>query len=321
MKRNISIILLIFAIFGIILTLYKLKLPDDTYLWREIHNTGHTPLFGILSLLILGLSLLILGNRILKRHLHYLIALIVTVLIGIITELIQIYGSGDADVSDLVRDIIGVISFLGFFMVYDRKMIVFWRKCSKKRILTLIGAFLLLVLSLIPVSLWAWVYHQRNQAFPQILGFESHWERKFIRTQHSKLTATYPPPGWQNPVSHHVGQLTLSTDTYPGFSIEEPFPNWTGYELLSFTVYSELDTTVNLTIRIEDFHHNSLYEDRFNYAVSIDPGMNRILIPLEKVREAPASREMDMAAIRAICLFTVRPGEDFTLYIDDLQLK
>ncbi len=320
-KKNISIIFLLLGFCSIILIFFNLELPDDTHLWREIHNTGHTPLFGMLSLLFLSLSSLILGKRLLKQYFHYLIALVLTVLMGAITELIQIYGPGDADISDLIRDILGAVSFLGLYVVFNPKMIVFWRKRNNIRIFTFVSAFLLLFLSIIPVSMWAWAYHQRNQAFPQILGFESSLENKFTRTNNAELVKTHPPAGWKNPNSRHVGQLTLFRDTYPGFSLEEPFPNWTAYRYMSFFVYSELNTTVNLTMRIEDIHHNNFYDDRFNYSIIINPGLNQISIPLEKVKNAPSYREMDMTAIYAIYFFVVRPGKPFILYFDDLRLE
>jgi len=303
------------------LIFFNLELPGDTFLWREIHNTGHTPLFGILSLLILGLCFLTLSKKIQKQYLYYLIALTVTALIGITTEFIQIYGPGDADLSDLIRDILGAVSFLGLYMVFDRKMIIFWRKQSNIRILALVNAFLLLILSLIPVSLWAWAYHQRNHAFPQIIGFESFWENKFIRTNNAELVKTHPPPGWKNPSSRNVGQLTMSAGIYPGFNIEEPYPNWTSYKYIIFCIYSGLETVVNFTIRIEDIHHNDFYDDRFNYTITINPGLNQITIPLEKVKNAPSYREMDMTAICAIHFFSVRPDKPITLYFDDLRLE
>ncbi len=113
--------LLLLGFCSTLLIFFKLELPGDTYLWREIINTGHTPLFGILSLLILGLCFLTIGKKISNQYIHYLIALIATTSIGIITEIIQIYGPGDADISDLIRDILGAVSFLGFYMVLTEK--------------------------------------------------------------------------------------------------------------------------------------------------------------------------------------------------------
>jgi len=321
MKKNISTIVLLLGFISIILIFFKLELPSETYLWMEIHNTGHTPLFGILSLLILGLCFLTLRKKIQKQHIYYLISLIVTISIGIVTEFIQIYGPGDADLSDLIRDIFGAVSFLGLYMVFDRKMIVFWRKWDKVRIFTLVGAFLLFVLSLIPISMWAWAYHQRNQAFPLILSFESFWENKFTRTKNAELVKTHPPPGWKNPSSRNMGQLTMSAGIYPGFNIEEPYPDWTGYKYLSFCIYSELNATVNLAMRIEDIHHNNFYDDRFNYSITINPGVNQISVPLEQVENAPSYRKMDMTAIYAIHFFATRPSKPFILYFDDLQLE
>jgi hypothetical protein len=123
MKKCISIALMLVPVAGIFLIIFLLHLPDDTHLWREIHNSGHTPLFGILSLLLLALfniSFPASKNRSLKI---YLSSFISAVVLGGAVEIIQFWVPGEPDLCDLLRDIAGSISFLGFYSLVDKSSI------------------------------------------------------------------------------------------------------------------------------------------------------------------------------------------------------
>jgi len=81
-----------------------------------------------------------------------------------------------------------------------------------------------------------------------------------------------------------------------------------------------MDTAVKIGVRIEDSHHNNEYNDRFNEAFNISPGMNIISIPVDRIKNGPSTRQMDMQNIRAIHVFTRRPDSAFVLYFDNFRL-
>lgn len=322
MKANLQRIFFLFAIIALLLLLEKLQLPDNTRLCREIQNAGHAVFFGILSLLLLGLSIRFPGTEIKKRYWHYLISLVLTAILGAISEYAQIAGPRDADLWDLVRDIAGAVAFLGFYMVFDKQMAIIWRKWGRKiGFMVLAGALLAILATFTPVALWGGAYLHRNRAFPAILGFESFWERKFLKLQDTQLAIVSPPHGWKANQGDSVGELTFQPSTYPGFVIEEPYPNWVDYKFLSFEVYSELETTINISLRIDDIHHNGLYDDRFTRIFAINPGVNEIVVSLNDVKYAPARRTMNMSAISAFYLYAYKPGKTIVLYLDHFHLE
>ena len=322
MKANLQRTFFFLAIIGLLLLLEKLQLPDNTRLWREIQNAGHVPFFGILSLLLLGLSIRFPRMGIKKRYWHYLISFGITVILGAASEYVQIAGPRDADLWDLVRDIVGATSFLGFYMIFDKQMATSWSKWGRNiRFMVLGGALLAILASFTPVALWGGAYLHRNRAFPAILGFESFWEGKFLKLQDAQLALVSPPHGWKANQNDTVGKLTFQPSTYPGFVIEEPYPNWVNYKFLSFEVYSELETTINISLRIDDIHHNGSYDDRFTRTFAVNPGVNEIVVFLNDVKYSPARRTMDITAISAIHLFAAKPEETFTLYFDNFCLE
>jgi len=282
----------------------------------------HFPFFGVLSLLLLGLSSLFLGKIIRDRLRHYFIAFVITIAIGGLHEYSQIMGPRDADIWDLARDAAGAITFLGLYMIYDRRMIAFWAKWDRKIKFLFYAAALLMTLSiLMPSALWGGAYLYRDHNFPTICDFESVWGYKFLKTQDAELEKISTPYIAEGVAGNNVGRLTFLIAKYPGLAIEEPYPDWSGYKLLNFTVFSELDSTVKISIRIEDSLHDDDYNDRFNRTFSIDPGLNKVSIPLDEIREAPLSRDMDMTDIRAIHLFAYKPDDEFAMYLDDFRLE
>jgi hypothetical protein len=312
---------MLFLILIIVAGLLVYELPYDTLFWIEVQNAGHTPVFGIISLLILGASLRLLGSRIPQRPAHYAIALAGATFLGLISEYAQIAGPRDADVCDFIRDIAGAVSFLGIFMYADGKLRTAGGKLMARiRTAVLITAILVLVAALVPLALWSGAYLHRNGTFPAICDFDSYWGNRFLRTEDARLESVAPPSGWID-ARGEVGRVVFGVDDYPGLVIREVYPDWRGYGSLVFDIYSPANTSVNLHVRIEDFSHNGDFADRFNRATAIRPGASRVSIPLADIKEAPVGREMNMQAIRAIHLFVVGPEDELVLYFDNLTLK
>ncbi len=322
-NKTIRVILLLAVAVAVFVVLETVSLPTSTYLWAEIHNFGHTPLFGLLSLALFGLSLNLLGRWINNRFLHYLIAFTLAFLLGLLSEITQILEPRNADISDQVRNTAGIIGFLGLWLGYDRQLRNNPRK-SRGGVARLArwGAIAVLIASTVPTILWSDAYLHRGGYFPVLCSFEYYQERMFIRPHQSDLETVLPPATWYTNQSGNAASVTFHRETtFPGFIITDPSPDWTDYRFLTFEVFSELDSAVNIYMTIEDDHHNRQYEDRFNHALKIIPGINPVRIPLNEVRTAPAGRTMDMKAVASINIFGHEPPESLVLLFDDFKLQ
>ena len=102
--------------------------------------------------------------------------------------------------------------------------------------------------------------------------------------------------------------------------ITQPYPEWRGFGYFAVDIFSELPEERTIVLRIHDQQHNWQYEDRFNTAITVASGFNRIRIPLNEIRNAPAGREMDLSAIQSVVFFAVAPSESFVLYFDNIRL-
>jgi len=320
-KKLGAILPSLLAIIGIFVILATLKLPYNTFLWREIHNAGHTPLFGAMSLFVLRILLVVSRQPTATRLSTYGLAAAITIGLGALVEIAQIAGPGDADILDWIRDICGVISFLLIASVWDRRLnSSIGAGRYKYRLVALSIAVAILILALAPVGSWAVAYYRRERAFPMILAFDSAPEMKFVNTQDASIERVPPPKEWSD-TEGSAGKLTLHEGRFPGLVISEVYPDWRSYNFFTFNIFSPADKPVKLWLRIDDMRHNDEYRDRFNDAIIINPGANTYKISLDRVKNAPASRDMDMNAMGSVIIFGNPSVAGLTFYLDNIRLE
>lgn len=322
MKDKFTIIFLFSLIAGILVAVILIQLPADTKLWKEIANTGHVPLFGILSLVILELVKRLSPFSVTEKcSIVYSIAFVVTIFIGILVEISQFFGSRDADLYDLVRDGVGAISFLGVYATLDNDLLLVWRNKGRlAKITTRIISFSVFIIALLPIMFLFTAYAYRDASFPEICSCESYWETEFLLTQDAELSVVDLPVKWSKNKKNIAGKLELKPASYPGLWLYEPYPDWSQYEYLNLTIFSDEERSFAMSIRIHDSGHNNEYSDRFTFRFRIKTGKNIIKIPINSIMNAPASRKMDMRNISSIFLSLPNNKKLHIIYIDDIYL-
>ncbi len=92
--------------------------------------------------------------------------------------------------------------------------------------------------------------------------------------------------------------------------VEEPLPHWREWRFLEIDLRNLQPAPQRLVVRVHDRNHDQSYGDRYNGQFTLAPQTRETLrIPLDRIRTAPAAREMDMDAIRGIVVFSVSgPG-------------
>jgi hypothetical protein len=173
----------------------------------------------------------------------------------------------------------------------------------------------------VPAVMLSAGYLGRDSAFPVVMDFSRPWAKLFTQFQGTSLALKSAPRGWLPSPPRDVALIAFGAGRYPGFVVQEPHPDWSGYDRLSFTVYSEMKEPVSLFVRIDDAHQNNRYTDRFNRRLGIRPGLNALSIPLAEVRDSPRGRKMQLTRIRRVAFFAVQPPAPFALYFDSLKLE
>lgn len=293
--------------------------PRPILLWAQVYDLGHIPLFGLLALLVLeALAAYFPGLARYPRR-HYLAALGVTLVISVLSELAQLFlPNRETQLSDAVHNLLGASCFLGLRAFADRSL---WRGEPLTRRLLATAAVIGLVAAAAPLLSLGWHYGMRAAAFPVVADLTAGWQRPFLGLPRARVRPVAAPAAWRGHEGRDVAGLTFLVAPWPGFTLREPYPDWRGYDRLRLEIFSPLDTPVDLTLRVDDVHHNQQRSDRYNRTFTVRPGLNEISIPLEQVASAPDGRRMDMSEIAQLILFARRPDDAFTLYLAPIRLE
>jgi VanZ family protein len=306
---------------GLLLFMVLGRAPDRTLFWETAYHFGHVLIFGGVAVSLLGL-LRARGASPADAG-PWWVAFWMAVVLGALTELLQRWQPGrDASVWHFLRDVAGAASFLLVVAM------VGWPwggvrliRSGRGRLAAVVAAVAMIGGAGADLLATVIVYGERDMALPTLYAFDgSRRERMFIETHDSALTPGAGPRGLAA-TDGPLARLDLNPAIYPGITLREPYPDWRWARSLELTLVSDLDAPLMLTIRIHDAAHDNRYEDRFNRQLVVRPGVNRILIPLDDVRRAPARREMDMRHIRQIILFGYQVTAPTHVYLGPIRLR
>jgi len=241
----------------------------------------------------------------------YAAIILAGMLIGIGVELVQHYTGREASALDLLTNLLGLISGLCLIEAFPQGKSSKYRRASFVLVMTSVA---LIVVCIMPLLLLSASYLQRNKAFPVIADFGADWREAFIKFNQTELH-TKDDPG-----QNDLHWVTFEPTEYPGISIIEPVSDWTEYDRLVFTLYSNHEYMIRVTVRIHDVVHDQSHSDRYNISLAVEPGMNMYQILLKDVEQAPLGRTLDMTAIAGLILFANGLEKPVTLGISNISL-
>jgi VanZ family protein len=296
--------------------------PERSMFTDAFFDAGHTPLFAGVALAVLGL-LRARGRGASASALRWR-AFFLTVAIGAVTEVLQVFQADrDPSLIDFARDAAGAAALL--LLLGPRRPAPGsdgGRVTRRRRWLAWSAGVLLLAVSAANLGLTTAAYVARDRAMPALARFGgAWWERWFVETQDSSLTVDARPPGLDASIAEPLARLDLKPGAYPGIGIVEPHPDWSGYRALVITIVSDLGAPLPIALRVHDAAHDQRYEDRFNRALIVAPGVNRFAIALDDIRRAPDRREMDMRRIRGVLLFAYQRTQPTHVYLGPFRLE
>jgi VanZ family protein len=243
---------------------------------------------------------------------HLLVVFIFTLLLGLLTEMIQVRFHRDPDLGDLVRDLIGGCAAVVFFSTLRNDLSQIWLKSLK---LIILFALLLEGFPLMRALTDEWIARRQ---FPVLCDFETPFEA-------GRWHLAWELPLEKNIVRHGKKslQVQLTHAKYSTISMRLFPSDWTGYAYLHFSIFNNQNDTLLLICRINDRDHYSLgqnFDDRYNRRLHLAPGWNDYSIPVNEIVSAPKSRKMDIHKIDLICFFSIGLPAPRIIYFDYLYL-
>jgi VanZ family protein len=274
----------------------------------------HVPLFALLSAFAYTLFI---GHHTRKGWLVAAAIWIVLAAFGVAAEFLQARVGRTASAQDAFADAAGAA--VGLLWVIGRHSPHRSRRVGMKIAIValILSAFTCPLLVLYDV-------HLARRSFPVLASFEQplelwRWTPLSAKLQRSTKYAT--AGSWSLRMDWNIAQ-------YPAASLDLPAKDWLPYDELVFDIMWDASDAVAPTdtlpviVKIQDQQHNQEYEDRFHEQISLRPGQSQeVRIPLMLVASAPRDRLMDMSRIDKLELFTVRPQNRLTLYLDNMRLE
>ncbi|WP_456385939.1 hypothetical protein [Desulfolithobacter sp.] len=276
--------------------------------FKAAWDLGHTLFFGCFSWLVFQYYQ-VRGKSCCGLRL-FVGVFVVVLMLGIGVEFLQQGITGrNPDPCDVLRNQLGCLVAYVFFC------------CRKARYLALLRACVLLMLLIA-----AWPFCRAlideliaRKQFPVLADFETPFE--LARWREGRQLA------FDRTLVRHGKKsmrVQLSTAMYSGTALFYFPHDWRGYRWLSLSVYNPEPGPVTLHCRIHDRWHRKsgqAFSDRFYDKFILHPGWNDLRISLEKVRFAPAEREMDMQYIESFGIFVIRRAKPMVLHVDHVYLS
>jgi VanZ family protein len=251
-------------------------------MFDEIENLGHPLAFALLAHV--GFKLLRVRKPAPART-PYLIVILAAAAFGLATEAMQEFVGRDSSWIDLGNDVLGACFAL---LLHAR------RECLSPRLASV--AAVAVTLAATGPFLWtAAAYGLRAARAPVLWCPDAVLFQRFSQ--------------W------YQGE-------YPGLVIKEPMADWSGHDALILELHNLHDAALPVTLRVHDRLHNLKHEDRYTTTVELPAGSSRTLrIPLEDIRLAPRTRQMDMTAIRGIIIFQSAANQPPHFRVDEIRLE
>lgn len=251
----------------------------------EIWNLGHIVLFACATTLTLSRA---------RPRWDFtataLAILVAGIAIGAAIEWLQGIIGRDSSALDVVRDTTGMLLVLA---------IAAYRQHHRRWTVALSVVTLPLLTWLVLPPLRASIDAvDAYQQFPVLFAGDSRLEMERFDPS-SRLSLQ---PGTDGRYALHVA---LTTAKYSGFSLVNFPGDWRGFRTLVLDVGNPSAQPLTVTCKVQDRKHNFRFDDRYNRRFTLPSGRSRIVIELDDVHHAPATRQMDMARIDELSCFAI----------------
>lgn len=270
-----------------------------------LQDFAHVPLFAVITFLLLSMQ----GRRIVNGVWQSVVAVALSLVIGVIAEFIQPFVGRTAGFRDVVLGIIGSIAVV---CVYGA---IRSRSLSAKTVL--LGAAVLLVISAVwPMLLIGQDRRAARRDFSRLASFESQTE--FSRWSVNGCRISRVPD--HSTHGHWALKIEVANaDNYPGLFESDSLHNLSGIKQLCFDVFVPGESPVKIWLRLDD-RINPVYSDRFQALRTLFPGTNTLCIERATLASTPSGRPLDLGRVLSWGIFFDQAKLGETLYLDNVRL-
>jgi len=273
-----------------------IKLPGWGRFWSAVPDALHGAWFACVTWLILSL---LKGWAAQQNNIVATTALIgVSIAIG--TELTQKLTGGDAEISDVFCDMVGMSAAL---LVWSaRENVIRFRTGIPLATVLMIG-------SLWPVMMPILIDRYRDSIAPQLVRFDSRYVFDLVRSG-SEVAVVDPPAEW--PIGGRTLKVTLADEKWPGVWFPNPISDWRAFSELDADVFVDGTRPMPITISIR---LRGAKVDHVHREFQCAPGPCRLQYRLDGLFDR------DVARVTMVVLHSLRSQAGRTFYLGRIALR
>lgn len=292
--------------------------PVHGRLWGELFDLAHAPTFFLALIGLVGFfhptaigapaRFVTLVQMTLPRILGLTLFL---TFVGLGGEFLQKYAGRSPSWGDVFANSCGLAAALlwiaGFSLKHNRRLFL----CS--------AAAILCVVSLNP-ALNAWDSLQQLYSFPVLASFERHRE---VQSWRKHLATMEQSADWKSE-GEYSARIRLKPGQYPGVSIMWLPGDWREFKTLRMDYQNPSDEPLRLIVKVSDRQHafnDFPHDDRFQMPVTLlGHTSDTVLVEIDAIRNAPATRKMELDDMAVLELFCVDLQSDCEFFLDHIRL-
>lgn len=308
------------AVLAVLALIEVFYVPGHTRWLEALNNAGHIPVFGLLAIALLHLVKRSGATLRSRPVLAYSVTLILAAILGAASELVQYFTPRDADLGDLVRDMVGAASFLALYAAWrDHDLKPLHSRMPRLRSMLLGTTAVLWLAGGASLLVWSAAYVQRWWHSPVICQFDSYLSTRFVSAHGVRLEhdATSDASG----AEVRGLRVRFESRDWPGVEIADVPANWVGYDSLVLELTVEGDRPLAVAFAAFDRLHNETRADRFSAGRILDPGSQRLATPFDRIFVAPRGRTMDMEHMKGVRVFSDSTSAGRSVLLERLYLK
>jgi len=255
----------------------------------QLNNPVHIVFFALLALALTN----ILKFRRLQFARQSLLIIIIAGGLGGMIELLQPFFARTASWRDMGINMLGALA--GLYLLAERPKIQKIYLLKGVQIFVIAGLSYFLLLE--PVAT-IWDMNSAKRQFPILGDFESQFESwRWTNGKRDRSLARHGKASLR---------VQLGSELYPGTTLLRSFGNWESHNSFGISIYNPEIHSINITISIRDSQHDKNrkgFGDRYDETFAIYSGWNDIIIPLDKISNAPKERKLSLNKISSIVIF------------------
>jgi hypothetical protein len=287
------------------------RLPGEGRWVSDLSNAGHGPAFALVTLVVFALlresparKITIFGE--------YSAAILISILLGALVELLQHFTGRDAQLIDLWTDTLGTLAVAGGLLAFDRRV-----PGTRQRIGSLV-AVATCILMLAPLVVTATAYLKRHFGFPTLVDFSLPLATTFLHAgtsvtmERSELPRELrsdkrPSTGVRAHLTEKAGWILV---------LPEPVADWRGYTHLNLDLANPTDELLVLRLRVFDQTHGRSRHTGYRGSIAIAPHSRAMHnVALAALASGTGEAQVDTSRIGSVVIARARTNRAHEFYL------